>query len=80
MEQTRRLTRVPIALIRREFQKARSTDTVSDKCFIFSRRYEPKKIFPFIISILLFVAEIIIHKNGIPENTQTIIKNKYINI
>jgi hypothetical protein len=80
MEHTKRLAKVPIILIRSEFQKARPTDTVAVRVLIFSTRYDPKKNLPLIISILLLVAEIIIHKKGITEKKQTKIRKAYMGI
>jgi hypothetical protein len=70
---------VPIRVFRREFQKARPTDTIEKRCLIFSIRYVPINIFPFTISTLLLVAAEIIQRKGSTEKQQTIIKNMYIN-
>jgi hypothetical protein len=47
---------------------------------MFSIRYDPGKTLPEIISMLLLVAEIIIHKKGITEKKQTKIKKTYMGI
>jgi hypothetical protein len=80
MEHTKRLAKVPSTLIRREFQKALPTDTVAVRVLMFSTRYDPKKNLPAMMSILLLVIEIIIHRKGITEKKQTTIKKAYMGI
>jgi hypothetical protein len=45
---------------------------------MFSIRCDPGKTLPAIISMLLLVAEIIIHKKGTTEKKQTKIKKTYM--
>src|SRR5690554_2489696 len=78
MEQTTRLAIVATDAFLKEFHSALVIFVVACSSFMFSKRWVPGSIRPVMISTVVLVAEMNIHKRGNRDKNAAIIKNRYL--